>query len=248
MSGSNSSAPASAPALDPAEPLSFTVHAAPDPLAAGAAPAADTTTPARRTRVGRWKMLGVLAVCAAPVVASYFTYFVIRPEGRTNYGALVAPTRAIPADLALLAPDGARVPPAALKGQWLLVAVGPAACDAACEKRLYTQRQLREMLGRERDRVEKLWLVTGEGTPSPALLEVLDATPAPVRRLRADAAAVGRWLEPQAGQPLEAHLYVIDPMGEWMMRFPPDPEPARVKRDLDRLLRASGSWDHAGRP
>ena len=41
----------------------------------------------------------------------------------------------------------------------------PRSCDAACEKRLFVQRQLREMLGRERDRVDKVWLVTGEGAP-----------------------------------------------------------------------------------
>jgi hypothetical protein len=65
--------------------------------------------------------------------------------------------------------------------------------------------------------------------------------------LRADRAQLGSWLQPAAGQPLEAHLYLVDPMGEWMMRFPSMPEPARVKRDLSRVLRASGSWDKAGR-
>jgi len=39
----------------------------------------------------------------------------------------------------------------------------------------------------------------------------------------------------------------VDPMGEWMMRFPAQPEPARVKRDLERLLRASSFWDQPGR-
>ena len=43
----------------------------------------------RRTIAGRWKMLAVLLVFAAPVIASYLTYYVIRPEGRTNYGELV---------------------------------------------------------------------------------------------------------------------------------------------------------------
>ncbi|MDP3611394.1 MAG: hypothetical protein Q8R98_06050, partial [Rubrivivax sp.] len=110
----------------------------------------------RRTVGGRVKMLVVLLVCAAPVIASYFTYFVIRPEGRTNYSTLILPTRALP-DLALRTLDGQNTSAAALKGQWLLVAVGPAACDAACEKRLFLQRQLREMLGRDRDRLDKVW-------------------------------------------------------------------------------------------
>ena len=140
---------------------------------------------------------------------------------------------------------GQPVQAAGLKGQWLLVAVGPSTCDSACEKRLYTQRQLREMLGRERDRLDKLWLVTDGGTPAPALLAGIESPG--MQLLRADPAQLAAWLAPEAGQPIEAHLYVVDPMGEWMMRVPVDAEPSRVKRDLDRLLRASASWDQAGR-
>jgi hypothetical protein len=65
--------------------------------------------------------------------------------------------------------------------------------------------------------------------------------------LRVPRDAVAAWLEPDAGMRLEDHLYLVDPMGEWMMRMPADAEPARVKRDLDRLLRASASWDLPGR-
>ena len=103
-----------------AEPLGMTVHDV-------AAPAlADPDAVERgRTRRGRMRMLLVLLVCAAPVIASYFTYFVIRPEGRTNYGELILPTRGLPA-LALRTLDGAEVPAAALRGQWLLVVVAGA--------------------------------------------------------------------------------------------------------------------------
>ena len=65
--------------------------------------------------------------------------------------------------------------------------------------------------------------------------------------LSAPREALGRWLRPDEGQPLSAHLYLVDPMGMWMMRLPADFEPAKAKRDLDRLLRASSSWDRAGR-
>ena len=199
-----------------------------------------------RTTSGRLKMLLVLLVCAAPVVASYFTYFVIRPEGRSNYGTLIRPTRGLPDDLGLRTLDGAPVPSRSLHGQWLLVTVGPSACDTACDKRLFTQRQLREMLGRERDRVDKVWLITDNGPLSPALRAAIDA-PVPVTALRADAQAVARWLAPADGHTLQEHLYVVDPMGEWMMRMPSEPEPVRVKRDLERVLRASAFWDTPGR-
>ena len=65
--------------------------------------------------------------------------------------------------------------------------------------------------------------------------------------LRAPQAAVAGWLKPQAGRALEDHLYLVDPRGDWMMRAPADPDPAKLKRDIDRLLRASASWDTAGR-
>jgi hypothetical protein len=102
------------------------------------------------------------------------------------------------------------------------------------------------MLGRERDRVDKIWLVTDEGALRPELQQAL-AVGVPVRVLRVPGADLARWLEPEPGRALAEHLYVVDPMGQWMMRMPPSPDPAKVKRDLDRLLRASSSWDQAGR-
>lgn len=199
----------------------------------------------RRTTVGRVKMLLVLAVCASPVVASYLAYFVIKPEARSNYGQLIQPSRSLP-DTPLRTLEGTAVPAASLKGQWLLVALGPAGCEAACEKRLFAQRQLREMLGRERDRLDKVWLVTDDGMPKPPLLAAVRAAPE-VTVLRWPQAELARWLAPEPGHALEDHLYLVDPMGEWMMRFPVDFEPAKVKRDIDRLMRASASWDRAGR-
>ena len=65
--------------------------------------------------------------------------------------------------------------------------------------------------------------------------------------LAVDAAALSQWLTPAAGQRLEDHLYLVDPIGNWMMRFPAQADPKQVKRDLDRLLRASAFWDKAGR-
>jgi hypothetical protein len=233
MSGSNSSAHDAAAR---AEGIGLTVHSMPAPL---------LQPDARRTRVGRIKMLLVLLVCAAPVLASYFSYFVLRPQARTNYGDLIEPTRSLPS-LPLLTLEGQPVQAATLRGQWLLLALGPADCRADCEKRLYLQRQLREMVGRERDRIDKLWLVTDGAEVPPALRRALESDPS-LQVLRAPRDALAAWLQPEAGRTLEDHLYLVDPMGEWMLRMPADTDPARAKRDLDRLLRASSSWDRAGR-
>ena len=237
MPGSNLSNPtAAAPA---AEPLHLTVHAMPQ---------ADVGSDEqlRRTATGRLKMLLVLLACVAPVAASYFTFYVLRPEGRSNYSTLIAPSLAMPADLPLIDLDGRVVSPASLRGQWLLVVVGRSACDSDCEKRLFTQRQLREMTGRERDRIDKLWLVTDDAPIAPALRAALAAAPA-TEVLRVPLAALQQWLTPAAGESLESHLYVVDPMGQWMMRAPAQAEPAKFKRDIDKLLRASAFWDRPGR-
>lgn len=221
------------------EPLGLTVHSMPSP--GQALDAAEN----RRTVHGRWKMIAVLLMCAAPVIASYFTYYVIRPEGRSVYGELIDPQHEMPR-LTATDRNGAPVELATLKGQWLLVAVADAACDALCEQQLYLQRQLRESLGREKDRLDRVWLVS-------------DAAPVPERLtnglhgatvLRVPAEQLARWLAPVKGHTLSEHLYVVDPMGNWMMRFPARMDAAgasRAKRDIDRLLRASSSWDEAGR-
>src|SRR5262245_34908508 len=114
---------------------------------------------ARRTWSGRLQMALILLVCAAPVIASYLAVYVLRPQvGEAAYGDLIQPSVGLP-DVSGVDLQGQRVPLRSLKGQWLLVAVGPSTCDTACEQRLLMQRQLREMLGRERERLDRVMLV-----------------------------------------------------------------------------------------
>jgi hypothetical protein len=239
MSGSNSSSPAAKQgAFD--QPLGLTVHSLPAPQEAAVARE-------QRTRSGRWKMFAVMLVCAAPVLASYFMYYVVRPETRRNHGELIEPQRPLPA---LTATDLAGKPVSlpTLQGQWLLVSVAGGACDAACEKQLFLQRQLREGLGREKDRMDWVWLVN-DAAPVRASLQPALHQGATV--LRVDPAQLAQWLAPSAGESLSDHLYVVDPFGHWMMRFPPVrdvADAAKVRKDLERLLRASAGWDKPGRP
>lgn len=236
MSGSNSSSPAGGAPGWRDEPLTLTVHALPTP---GGAMVRDPAA----TRAGRLKMLLLFLVAASPVIASYFTYYVIRPEGRRNYGELIEPQRPLPA-IAGVDAEGRTVPLTALRHQWLFVSVADSACDAQCERHLYLQRQLRESLGKDKDRMDWVWLRTG----SRAFPERLRPALAAATVLWVDEAELARWLEPAPGQRLADHLYVVDPMGNWMMRFPPNADPGRMRRDLERLMRASSSWDRPGRP
>ena len=196
--------------------------------------------------MGRWQLLGLLLVCAAPVLASYFTYYVIRPEGRRNFGQLVEPQRPMPAQALLTTLDGRQQSLGELRGQWLLVSVAGGACDADCRDNLYLQRQLREGMGREKERMDWVWLVTDDA----ALPADITAGLSQATVLRADGAMLASWLAPEDGHALSEHLYVVDPGGNWMMRFPARMQgagAAQARRDLERLLRASSSWDQAGR-
>ena len=137
--------------------------------------------------------------------------------------------------------------PAALRGQWLLAVVHGSDCPAACERQLFVQRQLREMLGKERPRVDKVWFIPDGGTPRAEVLAAVAQKGAEVTVLRVPSERLQAWLKPAPGQALAGHFYVIDPMNRWMERAPAEPEPKKLKADLDKLLRASASWDTAGR-
>jgi len=237
MSGSKLSNPA-AKKDQPDSPLAMTVH---DMPLVGDVVQAD----AQRTRMGRWKMLAMLLICASPVIASYFTYYVVRPEGRRNYGELIQPQKDMPHAVAK-GLQGDPVQLQSLKGQWLLVTVSSGACAEACQQNLYFQRQLREIMGREKDRLDRVWLVSDDVPVPENLLPALNMA----HVLRLDLPTLQSWIAPAAGQQLQDHLYVIDPMGNFMMRFPAHMDVAsasKAKRDLDRLLKASSSWDQAGR-
>lgn len=196
-------------------------------------------------RAGRLKMLLVMLVCAAPVVASYLTYYVIRPEGRRNFGELVQPQQPMPA-LSVQTLQGAVQPLEALKGQWLLISVAGGACPAQCQDHLYFQRQLRESLGREKDRLDWVWLVSDDVAVPPAIESAVQQATV----LRVAEQSLKAWLQPADQQALSDHLYLVDPMGNWMMRFPANmnkADAAKARKDLERLLRAASSWDQAGR-
>ena len=240
MSGSTSLPPAvnksdaSAGLAD--APLTMTVHDLPTP-----------GVPVAQRRVsGRFKMLAVMLVCAAPVLASYFTYYVVRPTAQRNYGTLMNPAPLLP-DVEVTSIDGKRSKLRALQSQWLLISVASGACNSQCEKHIYLQRQLRESLGREKDRLDRIWLIPDVQPVVPALAPQVHAVSAGAYALRIQPGDLQQWLSPEPGKTLGEHLYLVDPMGQWMMRFPADVDAAKAKRDIERLLRAANSWDRPGR-
>jgi len=194
---------------------------------------ADTPTPERhgaphpRARGGRRTLFLIAAVAIAPVVASYTVYYLFPRESRVNYGTLL-PTAPVPAIEGTLA-DGTPFRFDDLRGRWVLVVTGAGDCDAACERKLYATRQARTMQGREQDRIARVWLVAGGRAPPAALLaehpglvlvRVPDAAPAML-----------------PGGP--GAVYVIDPLGNLVLRYGEDPDIKGIAKDLTRLLKAS---------
>ena len=176
---------------------------------------------------GRRTLLLLAAVAIAPVVASYSAYYLFPREQRTNYGELLATAPAPP--LAGTRMDGKPFALTQTRGKWALIVGGPGACDATCAQSLHATRQARTIQGREMERVQRVWLVTDDAAPDPALLaqhpDLLVARVSP---------------EALAGLPAgPERIYVIDPLGNLVLAFPADPDIKRAAKDVERLLRAS---------
>lgn len=186
---------------------------------------------------GHWRRYRVLylllAVCIAPVVASYLAYYVLRPSGSTNYGDLIQPQRQV-AGLTATTLDAKPASLSTLRGSWVMFQTAGAVCDESCRKHLWLMRQVRATTGKDRDRVERVWLVTDAGTLDPALMQQFAGTIA----WRAGAADLVALLPTGSGS-IDHHIWLIDPLGNLMLRWPRDADPNRMKKDLARVLRAS---------
>ena len=165
------------------------------------------------------KVLLIGLVCAAPLVFGTLAYVYKWDVGSAaNYGELIPPRP-------LSGPPFDR-----LRGKWLLVAVDSAACDAWCEKKLYYLRQLRRAQGKDMDRVVRLWVVTEGGAPRAELLQAFEGTEV----FHANHAFVHRF----PGNAVD-YLYLVDPLGNLMMRWPRDADPSKMLKDLQRLLKVA---------
>ncbi len=188
-----------------------------------------------KQHAGRWKLFAVIAVCAAPLIASYFMYYVVKPQARTNYGTLIDPRQFPMPPLGSINLNGEPQELRDFSGKWVMLYVDSSDCDKACKQRLYEMRQLRLTQGKERDRVERVWLVTDNAPIETIILREYEGT----RVLRVDPQRLSKWLPPEPGGSIADHFYLIDPLSNLMMRYPLNADPNKIKKDLSRLLRAS---------
>lgn len=179
----------------------------------------------------RTKFLLMLAFFAAPMLAAWIAYFGWHPDKHKNYGSLLPVTPLANAQGKLL--SGAAYNLDALKGKWVIVYVGSANCDVACSKQLYYMRQSRISLGKDQDRVERVWVVSDAGMPQRSLVNLH----AGLRVWRPSQAIFINQFP--AVRPAAPHLYLVDPLGNLMMRFPENTDPKSLIKDMKLLLKAS---------
>jgi len=173
----------------------------------------------------------MLALTVAPVAASYLIYYFWPPSRTVNYGDLIE-TRRLPETRLTLA-DGTPFQLSRLRGKWVLVMVDSGACDASCQKKLYYMRQVRLAQGKEMERVERAFLINDGAAMAPDRMAPYAGT----WMIRAAGSDVLPLLPAQGAR--SAHIYLIDPLGNLMLRYPPNPDPRRMIKDLQRLLKAS---------
>jgi cytochrome oxidase Cu insertion factor (SCO1/SenC/PrrC family) len=188
----------------------------------------------QQPRRGRYTLALIFLVGVLPLVGSYALYLFWQPQKFVNYGELIEPVAL--ADTVLSERSGQQFRFGELRGNWVLLTVDQSACDTYCRQKLLHMRQVRLTQGKDQDRIERLWLVS-DGLQPPAEVDlefrgmrtVLLERPGFLARL------------PAAQSPSQ-HIYLIDPMGNLMMRFPHRADPNRMKKDLGRLLRLSQGW------
>ena len=195
------------------------------------------------TKRGRIQMILLFLVCAAPVIVSYFTFYVIKPTGgNTKIGELVYPVQSAPIDSI----------DASLPGKWTMLIARPSAeCKVGkdeCVNLLYLMRQVRIAMGRESQRVQLVWLVTDQGDIDPEIAKAYDQEVAGFTfvKMPKDAAKrneVEKWLELDDKK---SAIHLLDPRADRMMRFDTDkevPDFKRVSKDLGKLLK----WNATGK-
>ena len=194
----------------------------------------------KRSLLPLWAMIGVFA---APAIAAWFFFLNPQylPAGRTNHGELIEPVVPLPSGVRLSTPEGEPFERETLAGKWTLVFLADAECNEDCEARLRDMRQIRLALGEGSLSVERL-LVLMEPQAADlgaALGDQFDG----MRVALAGPGGAGQLLQ-SLGEGAHAigRIYILDPMGNLMMRYAVDAPADDTLKDMERLLKASKNW------
>lgn len=196
-------------------------------------------TPGRQRR-GRIVLIAIAALFIVPMSVAWIWYMNLErigpPEGTTAKGGLIDP--AVPmADFSLPRVDApGTIDLEALRGRWTMVYIGGQECGEACAETLYDMRQARLALGKDIDRVQRLYLLYDADAPqepgffADAHPDLAVARIPPAHPLLAQLGVDG---------PAARRVWLIDPLGNLMMSYTGRDLGRAMLDDLKRLLRLS---------
>lgn len=186
-------------------------------------------------RNSRRTLLLVAAVCIAPFVLSFALYYFWPPSGRVNYGELIEGVSVPAGALAPGTASGDNKPFdfAQVRGRWVFVTLDSGACDGYCQNKLWKMRQVRLTQGKYPERIERVWLLTDTNPVAATVLKEYGGTWV----AGAQNHAVLKAFPYRDAQ--RDHIYLVDPLGNVVLRYPRDADPSLMKKDITRLLRVS---------
>lgn len=176
-----------------------------------------------------------------PVVLATLLYLTgWRPSSSGHHGELIQPARQIDVH-ALQTLDGKSAHFSELRDKWLMVHFGPSSCPEACMKNIYTMRQVHAAQAKELGRIQRVFIATDMGAAEALKVKLADYPEMVVwtggKKALAD---VFQSFGIDAGQAAEQQgIYLVDPLGNLIMRYPPGTDPGGMLKDMVRLLKYS---------
>ncbi len=182
-------------------------------------------------KTNRRKFILLLLLMCSPVVVSYALYFFdYRPESK-HYGDLISVVKI--SGKGTNQSDNTILRMKDLHGKWVLVTIDSGDCDQHCQEKLYFMRQVRLVQGKEKHRIERLWLINDDIVPDGELSKQYEGT----YFVSAKNSEILNFIETEEVQ--TKHIYLIDPIGNLMMRFPEKIDGTKMGHDIKRLLHVS---------
>lgn len=182
-----------------------------------------TTPPdARTVRRNRIMLVGLFAIAIVPMFGAFWLYESSRsaaPWATTNRGELLSPVVSVE-DLHLTSADGATS--MRNSGQWWLVVVTEDGCTSECQTAVHQLRQLHILLGRDATRVKRSLVSLGGAAEDASLAQYPELV-----RFTGETAA------------LQPGVYIVDPLGNVVLRYDYRSAGKPVLEDLKQLLKVS---------